>query len=306
MPTRALIKSFAKINLYLDVIGKRSDGYHDIETIFQTVSLHDEIELQLTAGSVELTCNDPAVPTDHTNLALKAFLSLKNALSYPGGIRIILRKNIPPGSGLGGGSSNAAAILVAVGKLLGSRLPEGQLREIARALGADVPFFISGGLAAAWQIGDRLVTLPPLVRNHLVIAMPRGVSVSTASAYALLNAPMRETPSPKTLPQCTERFNERVIALAASAETPLSENAGAFFYNALEEPVFSLHPEIGSLKELLLRAGARGAVMSGSGSAVFGIADSSEHAVHIKQQIETSADCRCFVAHTVEHGSEII
>jgi 4-diphosphocytidyl-2-C-methyl-D-erythritol kinase len=306
VPTRASIKSFAKINLYLDVICKRPDGYHNIETVFQSVSLHDEIEMELTPQEIELRCDHPDVPTDNSNLALRAFLSLKDAVGYPGGIRIILRKNIPPGSGLGGGSSNAAAILVTVSRLLGSRLPERQLRDIARSIGADVPFFLSGGLAAAWQIGDRLVRLPPLAQNQLVIAIPNGVSVSTASAYALLNAPKCGAPSPETLPQCTERFNQCIISLSASPESPLSEAVGPFLHNALETPVASLHPEIGELKILLMKAGARGALMSGSGSAVFGIADSAEHAIRIKKKVEAYAQCRCFAAHTVEYGSEIV
>ena len=114
MSRTAIIKCFAKINLFLDVVCKRADGYHNIETIFQTISLHDVMELELTPSETEVICDDPTVPTDESNLALKAFLRLKKATGRENGIRIKIKKNIPPGSGLGGGSSNAAAALVAL------------------------------------------------------------------------------------------------------------------------------------------------------------------------------------------------
>ena len=152
MSRAAVIKCFAKINLFLDVVCKRADGYHNIETIFQTISLNDVMELELTPSEMEVTCDDPTVPTDRSNLALKAFLRLKEATGCKGGVRIKIKKNIPPGSGLGGGSSNAAAALVALNRMLGGGLSEEQLRGIARDFGADVPFFISGGLAAAFDL----------------------------------------------------------------------------------------------------------------------------------------------------------
>ena len=189
MPRTAAIKCFAKLNLFLDVICKRPDGYHDVETILQTISLSDKMEIEITDGPVEIACDNPSVPTDERNLACQAFLAIRKEAGYVGGVRIRITKSIPPGSGLGGGSSNAAAALLALNRLLGAELDDDRLRKIAGQIGADVPFFISGGLAAAWGRGDSLQTLPPLPESFIALAIPLNVAVSTATAYGMLAAP---------------------------------------------------------------------------------------------------------------------
>ncbi|MBI5117977.1 4-(cytidine 5'-diphospho)-2-C-methyl-D-erythritol kinase [Candidatus Poribacteria bacterium] len=303
MSKRVVIKSFAKINLYLDVICKRRDGYHNIETIFQTVNLADIIEMELTSSAVEITCDSPLVPTDKNNLVFKAFLGLKRTVRYHGGVKIWLRKRIPPESGMGGGSSNAAAVIIGLNHLMRTKLSDDTMRKIATPIGADVPFFISGGLAAAWRIGDKLKPLPLLPRSHIVIAIPRDVAVSTAVAYRMLTAPACRRPAPGNLSQCSDGLKACVKALGA--HEPLSRNSAllSLLHNSLEEPVFAGSPVVGKLKKSLLKAGARGALMSGSGSAVFGLADSLSHAREIKKALDGFHDCASFVTSTTDSGS---
>jgi len=301
---KAVINSFAKINLYLDVICKRPDGYHNIETIFQAVSLGDIVEIELVRSGTTLICEHPAVPTDESNLAMKAFFKLKEATGYDGGVRIEIRKSVPPGSGLGGGSSNAAAVLLALNRLMEGEAPPERLRAIARELGADVPFFLTGGLAAAWQIGDRILQLPSLPESFIVIAVPRELAVSTAGIYAMLDAPRCRAGDPKSFDECSDGLKACARALAPPARLPEAALDGSVLHNALEGPVISRHPEIGETKRLLLEGGARAALMSGSGSAVFGLADSEKQADEIKTVVEKSSSCDCFVTRTTAGAGE--
>jgi 4-diphosphocytidyl-2-C-methyl-D-erythritol kinase len=301
--TRAVIESFAKINLYLEVICKRPDGYHNIETIFQTISLSDALELELTSAGVEIRCNDPAVPTDERNLAYRAFLAMRDVVDYRGGIRIEMKKRIPPGSGLGGGSSNAAATLVVLNHLLRAGLTDGRLREVGRDIGADVPFFITGGMAAAWQIGDRLRPLPALPESFVVVAVPNNVMVPTPRAYGGVAVPECKGPMPERFSECSDRLKGCVEVLDSRRPASMGDAARTILFNRLEEPVFSEYPDVAEVKAQLLEAGAAGALMSGSGSAVFGLAESSDHAGAMKRAVERAASCRCFVAHTVNSGS---
>ena len=304
MSTKAIIKCFAKINLYLDVICRRPDGYHNIETVFQTLSLHDVLHLELLPSGIEVICDDPAVPTDESNLACKAFLEMKETIGYNGGVRIGIEKNIPPGSGLGGGSSNAAAMLAAMNKMLRAGLSERQLHEIARDLGADVPFFLTGGLAAAWGIGDRTVSLPPLQESFVVVAVPRDLAVSTAVAYGMLQAPACDDYNPEEFSGCTDNLKSCADALRAGRPLSEIEASSQVLHNSLEVPIFSRHPEIARLKELMIEAGAKGALMTGSGSAVYGLAASKVDANGIKSGLENISSCDCLTAKTLDRGME--
>jgi 4-diphosphocytidyl-2-C-methyl-D-erythritol kinase len=304
--TKAAIKSFAKINLYLDVICRRPDGYHNIETIFQTISLYDVLTLELLPSGFEITCTEPSVPADESNLACRAYLEMRRVLGYDGGIKIGLEKNIPPGSGLGGGSSNAAAMLAALNKLLRAGLTHNQLHEIACGLGADVPFFLTGGLAAAWGIGDQMVSLPPLQESFIVIAVPRDISVSTAEAYGMLRAPACNDYDPEDVSGCTDNVKTCVNALRTGASLSEIEASHQILHNSLEAPVFSRHPEIARLKTSMIEAGASGALMTGSGSAVYGLTDSEEHAINVKSNLEVKTHCDCSIAVTRDRGMEWI
>jgi 4-diphosphocytidyl-2-C-methyl-D-erythritol kinase len=300
LKTKAVIRCFAKINLFLDVLGKRPDGYHNIETIFQTVSLGDVLEIELTSSEIVLECNDPRVPLDAANLVLKAFHTISHIAEYTGGIRIRIDKNIPPGAGLGGGSSNAAATLVALNRLLHANIPEPPLHELARGLGADVSFFLTGGLAVAWQRGDRFAPLPSMSESRVIVAVPRHITVATGEAYAMLDVPEFTAAMPESLMDCTPRLQRIVNALDTS--TPLSENedANAILYNAFERPVFARYPEIARIKESLIASGAPLSLMSGSGSALFALTKSHDQALTVKTAVEKSANAVCHIVKTTD------
>lgn len=299
---KVVITCYAKINLFLDVVCKRPDGYHNIETIFQTISLGDLLEIELLPSETIITCDNLSVPCDETNLAFRAFHTLARIAGYTGGIRIHIEKNIPVGSGLGGGSSNAAATLVALNHLLQTGMSEAHLHEAARELGADVPFLISGGTAAAWQKGDRFTRLPPPPESFAVVAVPRDLAVSTADAYGLLKTEDCRGPMPENLPDCSERLRTVVASLNSPAPLSANEAIGSILYNAFEKPILARYPEIAELKTSFHAAGAKGALMSGSGSAVFALADSLTQAHDIRASVEKSTDGACFIVRTIDTG----
>ncbi len=225
------VLSYAKINWSLRITGKRADGYHDLETLFQTISLHDELTIT-PAERLSMECDDPSVPTDDTNLVMRA------ARAAGGGpVHIKLAKRIPAGGGLGGGSSNAAAVLKAFGC---------NDEKIALSLGSDVPFFLLGGTAYATGRGEKLVPLPPVTGVPLLLVLPEE-RVSTPQAFAMIR----------------------------SYSKPLGVDAyrdfrAEIFVNDFEEPVFARLPHLAEYKRRLLGAGAFWAGMSGSGSTIVG------------------------------------
>jgi 4-diphosphocytidyl-2-C-methyl-D-erythritol kinase len=229
------VSAHAKINWALRVTGKRADGYHDIETVFQTISLHDTITIT-PADRLTLTCDDPTIPIDGTNLIMRA------ARGHD--VAIALRKRIPAGGGLGGGSSDAAATLVALGR----RDP-----QLALALGSDVPFFLAGGTAYAIGRGEVLTPLPAVRGVPLLLLFPEA-RVPTASAYAMLQ---RFSP-----PLGIERYRAMIADDLLSHASELA--------NDFEEPIFEAMPELRRLKSRLIEAGAAWAAMSGSGSTIAG------------------------------------
>jgi 4-diphosphocytidyl-2-C-methyl-D-erythritol kinase len=230
------VESPAKINWSLRITGRRDDGYHDLETLFQTITLHDVITFR-EAERLSLTCDDPTIPTDETNLILRA----ARALGAPP-VSIELQKRIPAGGGLGGGSSNAAATLVALSQMFGITKP---LHDIALGLGSDVPFFLLGGTAYATGRGEVLTPLPSR-SIPLLLVLPEE-RVMTAEAFRLVRR--------FSVPLGLER---------------LSQMRFEDFANDFEEPVFSLLPRLRMIKERLLRAGAMWASMTGSGSTIVG------------------------------------
>jgi 4-diphosphocytidyl-2-C-methyl-D-erythritol kinase len=229
------VRAHAKINWALRVTGKRADGYHDIETVFQTISLHDTLTIT-PSDRLSLTCDDPAIPADDTNLVMRAARGQS--------VAIALRKRIPAGGGLGGGSSDAAATLGA----LGSSDPAAAL-----SLGSDVPFFLTGGTAYATGRGEVLTPLPPVRGVPLLLVIP-DERVSTASAYAMLR---RFSP-----PLGIDRYR-------AMIEDDLLSHASELV-NDFEEPVFEAMPRLRHLKSRMTEAGAAWAAMSGSGSTIVG------------------------------------
>jgi 4-diphosphocytidyl-2-C-methyl-D-erythritol kinase len=258
--SKIVLKAPAKVNLFLEVLRKRSDGYHDIETILQEIDLSDTITLEETSSpEITVQCSNPHVPDDNANLAFKAALLLKKHLrKKKRGIIISIEKNIPVAAGLGGGSSDAAAVLNGLNKLWKINLPRETLLNLAGQIGMDVPFFIDGGLCLAKGRGEKLTKLTPQPEIWFVLAVP-SIKVSTAWAYNQLS-----------ISSLTTKLKENRIILDAIRSADAGK-IGKQLFNRLEEVTMKRHSEIAELKEKMLSAGAGGALMSGSGPSVFGI-----------------------------------
>lgn len=262
----------AKINLALEITGRREDGYHLLTSVMQTLSLSDRVTLEKTGGDeIQLSCNWPGVPTDGSNLAHKAARLFYERLGRPcPGLSIALRKSIPAQAGLGGGSADGAGVLHGLNLLEGEPFGKSELSALGLKLGADVPFALLGGTALAGGVGEELTPLTPLPDCHILLAKPP-VGVSTPACYGAYD----RLPNP---PKWAGR--ERFLAgLRAGNLTQVAEN----LFNSLEEPANL--PEVALIRTLLLEAGALGARMTGSGSAVFGIFPQGEQLGAAQQTI---------------------
>lgn len=256
------LPSFAKINLFLRVLGRRDDGYHELCTVFQTVSLHDNLTFT-EAGDVFLTCDDPKIPTGEENLIVKAARLLRGKAGITKGASIHLEKRIPAPGGLGGGSSNAAVTLLGLAKLWNIPISREDLVMLGRQLGADVPFFFDGGTAVGTGRGDGIEPLADIENRPILIVTP-DVDVSTREAFAGLEfAALTKGASKSILGDC--RFDAESLNLQHSV-----------LINDFEISVFRNHPEIGRVKERLIELGAVQALMSGSGASIFAIFDTEE------------------------------
>src|SRR6202451_447112 len=253
------IRAFAKINLCLHVMGKRPDGYHELRTIFQAISLHDTLEISITPGSSGteffLTSNDQTL-LGPDNLVLRAVDAISGEIEFKGSVTAHLEKKIPVARGLGGGSSDAAAALIGMLRLTKKKVPLERLMEIAAGLGADVPFFLFGGRALAVNRGDEIYPLPNAPKQTIVVGFPRGIGVSTKDAFQWISAELTKRPEPPKI--------WGFCALCWSRQ-------GAGLSNDFEGPVFHRHPRLAEIRDGLLKRGAADAALAGSGSAVFGI-----------------------------------
>ena len=271
------VRAHAKINLYLDVVGKRQDGYHNLETIFHSIGLHDDIVIRKqNAKGITVHCEHPGVPSDSRNLAHRAAQCLSDAVGGIGGVAIDIYKRIPVAAGLAGGSANAAAAFHGVNQLFELGFTQEVLMRFGAQLGADIPFCLHGGAALGLGIGDQLTRLPALSDMPLLLLNP-GVEVSTASVFKKLNFSL------------TKRISAGIII-----KTHIEKNdvvgIGKNLYNRLEVPVFSEYPEVAALKsELSTQAGCYGALMSGSGATVFAVMHDSNAACqaesHFKNKV---------------------
>ncbi|HYN86473.1 MAG TPA: 4-(cytidine 5'-diphospho)-2-C-methyl-D-erythritol kinase [Pyrinomonadaceae bacterium] len=253
------LPAYAKINLLLRVLGRRDDGYHEIETVFQTVSLHDTLAYEpLEDRRIELTCSDPDIPADETNLVHRAAVALRDSCGVEAGARVTLEKRIPSQAGLGGGSSDAAATLCGLASLWNLSVGKAELVRLAARLGADVPFFLTGGTALGTGLGTDVRPLVDAPARALVVVTP-GVKVSTAEAYKLLNAP------------ALTKEGADVNLPISRAGLDFSGSLRAVMRNDFEASVFGLEPEIERARDALRSSGAEAAMLSGSGSSVFGV-----------------------------------
>ena len=259
----------AKVNLALEVLGKRADGYHELATVMQTVDLSDRLMLE-DADELALTSSSPDVPNDGRNLALRAAALLRETAKVDRGVRIRLDKRIPVAAGLGGGSADAAATLLGLNRLWGLRWTRGRLAELAMTLGMDVPFFLEGGVALGTGRGEKLSAIGggPLA---LVLVNP-GTTLSTAAVYGRVTPAMYSTGK-----------HARGMVEALRARKPA--RVAASLYNGLEAAAAEATPEVARMRAALVAAGALGAVMSGSGPTVFGVARSFEQARQIRARM---------------------
>ena len=257
--TSLRLRAFAKINLCLRVLGKRPDGYHELRTIFQTISLHDTLEISIERSPnlriQFMTCSDPDLPIEE-NLVLRAIRAISPEIGFEGHVRIHLEKNIPVARGLGGGSSDAAAALIGMLRLTNMELPLPRLMEIAASLGADVPFFLFGGRALAVNRGDEIYPLEDVPKRTIVVVSPKGIGVPTKDAYQWLAPELTRLSKP-----------HRMWGFCALCWSP----QGAGVSNDFEGPVFSRYPRLREIRDGLLQGGAADAALAGSGSAVFGV-----------------------------------
>jgi len=277
-----VLRASAKVNLALEVLGKRADGYHEIATVLQAVDLFDRIAVE-TADSLSLHTDDPDLPTDEGNLVMRAARLLQKAAGIETGARIRLQKRIPVAAGLGGGSSDAAATLWGLSRLWKLRWPTARLQELAVELGMDVPFFLGAGRAVARGRGEQLAPLPGGGGYALVLVNPR-VPLSTREVYGRVPTGWRA--EPVGTDRVIEALRTRNVNRVAAALT-----------NNLEGLVEPVLPVIGRMKAALLAAGALGAIMSGSGPTVFGMARSLDHARQIRSRV-SRAGWACWAVRT--------
>ncbi len=267
LPNKVEVIALAKINLFLRVIGRRPDGYHDIETLMQKIELHDSLQLQTTPKEITISCSDKSLPVDQGNLAYRAAQLFLGTLSLENGVDIVLEKKIPVAAGLGGGSSDAAAVLVGLNRLFDARLSEKQLIELARSLGADVPFFVfKHDSAWATGIGERLEKCDISLKYWIVLVNP-GFSVSTKWVYQ--NFALTSKGNPYMLGRGKE-VPKKVSIKVQGKNIPL--------YNDLETVTVKKYPELQQIKEDFLSMGAQDALMSGSGPTIFGLFDNKASA----------------------------
>lgn len=266
---KARVKAFAKVNLSLEILGRRADGFHDLRTVFQTISLHDTIDIEFTPGRKPEIALDSSVQIAN-NLVVRAARAVLEETNAKGRVGFVLRKRIPMGGGLGGGSADAAAVLLALPVLTGRPINWVRLVEIGSALGSDVPFFLLGGTALGLGRGTELYPLKDAKRTHAVVVAP-GIHVSTPEAFKALGRPLTwDYQSPKI------NTSQRVaLSLDGATRVALGEWA-EFCSNDFEAVVFRQHPRLGVIKRKLKQFGAKPALMSGSGSSVYGAFESAE------------------------------
>lgn len=254
---RAICKSYAKINLTLDVTGKRDDGYHEVEMIMQTLSLYDIIIIDKIDKGIEISCNLRYIPTDKNNIAYKAAEMFFEKCGISGGAKIRIHKNIPVSAGLAGGSGNGGAVLCSLNKLYGNPLSFNELLELGAKLGADVAFCIEGGTQVCRGIGE-IMTEVKGMKPMTVLLVKSPVSVSTPYIYKKIDEEeISKHPDTKAM----------ILAIESGDIKKISKHLS----NVMEPVTVALHPQIKGIKEKMLKDGALGAMMSGSGPTVFGI-----------------------------------
>lgn len=304
----------AKINLYLEIIGDRPDGYHELAMILQSINLADQIDLRANGvDRIRVYCDDPQVPLDESNLAYRAAALM--AQQFPdtyyqfGGVDITIHKRIPMGAGLAGGSTDAAAVLVGLDLMWNLGLTQIEIQELAAKLGSDVPFCVAGGTAIATGRGEYLSPLPSLDCLYAVLAKHRSLAVSTAWAYNTYRQQFHDSyaPDSETLAGRRQRVHSGPLVDAIAKRD--GDCIGKLLYNDLERVVLPAYPQIAQLKEVMQRLDTLGVLMSGSGSTVFALVDSQSQAEYIQQQLRAmlpDPDLGIWTAQLIANGIQLI
>ena len=278
MPDSLEKNSPCKVNLLLNILGKRPDGFHELETIMQPVNLCDRLMFTRAGSTLQLTCSEPTLSTDSSNLVHRAAAAFLQQAGIKDGLRIHLEKKIPMAAGLGGGSGNAATTLLALNELFAAPLTLAQLDAIAASLGSDIPFFLQDKPALAIGRGEKVTSLAPFpaLRGAAFLLIHPGFGISTAWAYKELAR------FPAALNGRPGRA-EKLVSLLNTADLAV---AGAEFYNSLEAPALDKYPLLSLYQEFLRANGAAAALMSGSGSTTFAIVRTEDAARRLEQQIQ--------------------
>jgi 4-diphosphocytidyl-2-C-methyl-D-erythritol kinase len=285
------LPSFAKINWQLRILGRRADGFHELHTIFQTVTLHDELRFAAREDDkLHLTSDSPDIPVDESNLVLRAAVALRNQHRINTGASIHIKKVIPVEGGLGGGSSNAAIALLGLAHLWKIEMNRQELKKIGASLGADVPFFLTGGTALGTGLGTEVSPAAEAVAEYLLIVKPEA-KVATAEAYKALNSP------------ALTKVDSAFILSISRADEQFTDSHPTALHNDFEPVVFQLKPEIGRVKDALLRAGALSALLAGSGSSVFGVFDKAQAQGRAIEALKKESEWRIFPCATLSRAA---
>ena len=282
-----LFKAYAKINLTLDILGTREDGFHEVAMIMQSIGLHDDLDIEKKDAGIELAIDNTELPADESNLCYKAAELMFDEFNVKGGVKIDLTKRIPMGAGLGGGSADAAAVIRGMNEIFSLNASPEKLADISAKIGSDIPFCVTGGTQFATGRGEILKRLPDFPKTYLTLIKP-AFSVSTPHAYKMYdNTPVVRRPD-----------NEGIIAALKNGDV---KNIYSMMGNVLEAPIAKEYPEINEYKEIMIKEGAIFAQRTGSGSVVFAVAKDIESANKIADAMKAKTSYGVFVTETISN-----
>jgi 4-diphosphocytidyl-2-C-methyl-D-erythritol kinase len=281
-------KSPCKVNLLLNILGKRADGFHELETVMQPVNFYDELAFERSGGGVQLSCSEKNLPTDSKNLVHRAATTFLSAAKISGGVKIHLEKKIPLAAGLGGGSGNAATTLLALNELFDQPLSGARLNELAAALGSDIPFFLQNKPALATGRGEKIQPLEPFpaLDGKAFLLIHPGFGISTPWAYQNLAR------FPAALNGKPGRAKELISKLQSNDWPAVADG----FYNSLEAPALDKFPVLALFQEFLRENGALAALMSGSGSTTFAIVENVAAGESLVEKFKSQFGQNCWTA----------
>jgi 4-diphosphocytidyl-2-C-methyl-D-erythritol kinase len=281
-------KSPCKVNLLLNILGRRADGFHELETVMQPVNFCDELIFERRENGIQLVCSDPSLPVDSRNLVFRAAENFLSAAKISDGVKIRLEKKIPLAAGLGGGSGNAATTLLVLNELFGRPLSPAKLDELAAALGSDIPFFLYGKPALAVGRGEKVATLEnfQVLAGRAFFLIHPGFGISTPWAYQNL----------ARFPAALNGEKGRAQKLISLLQTADLQTAAREFYNSLEAPALDKFPVLALYQEFLREQGALAALMSGSGSTTFAITENLAAAENLTEKFKSRFGANCWTA----------